>query len=92
VAAHKKSDASTPEHPEEEAPYVHPDQVDLSDYPRNEFGTLLNPEDGQPVFNTITGESRHQYLARKFEEDKAALLEQLAAGTATDDATPQAKD
>lgn len=78
-------------------PVAHPDQVDLSDYPRNEFGTMLNPIDGQPVFNTITGESRHQYLARKFAENKAALVAELAAGIAADKAaeatpTPHKKD
>jgi hypothetical protein len=81
---------------EEEAPPPE-DQVDQSDYPRNEFGTLLNPEDGQPVFNTVTGESRAQYLARKFEEDKKALLDELAETIAADQAaeatpTPQEKD
>ncbi len=63
-------------------------QVDMSDWPRNEFGTLLNPDDGQPVFHTVTGESRQQYLARTFEEDKAALLADLEASIAADSTPP----
>lgn len=95
--AARKPDAPPVTESEEEAPTTPEVQVDMSDYPRNEFGTLLNPDDGQPVFNTVTGESRHQYLARKYEEDKASLLAELAETIDADKAeeatpTPQEKD
>jgi hypothetical protein len=59
-------------------------EVDTSEWPRNEFGTLLNPDDGQPVFNTVTGESRQQYLDRTWVENKDEILTQLEASIADD--------
>ncbi len=63
-------------------------QVDMSDWPRNEFGTLLNPDDGQPVFHTVTGESRQQYLDRMFIENKEEILTQLEASIVADSTPP----
>ena len=85
--ASRKTDAPAPEADDEVAD-VHPDQVDMSEWPRNEFGTLLNPDDGQPVFDTVTGESRQQYLARTWVENKDEILDQLEASIAADTAEP----
>lgn len=71
----RSSDKNAPEveAPDPYADYPH----DADGNPLNEFGVPL-ATDGQPIFWPPTGESRHQYLARKFEEDKAALLAELA--------------
>jgi hypothetical protein len=76
--------------PEVEEPVVDEgEQVDFTDWPRNEFGTLLNPDDGQPVFNTVTGESRQQYLDRTWVENKEEILSQLEASIAADQAAAE---
>lgn len=48
---------------------------------RNEYGTLL-ASDGRPVFNTETGESRSQYLARVNAVAETAERARLAAAHA----------